>query len=107
MLFDPDIRLKFTPDQWAVVTRLINGGGGSQGLLRKLLKCQTGQCQLTVPYVLVDKAYYYLTRHGPGGYQDRFQVVCDVAEGTGKWSPADLPKRPPPKPDGGAFGRKK
>jgi len=86
MLFLDDVPLTCSPDEWAICARPVNGDGGAQCLLRDLLAAETGERQLLLTYVQLDRAYDYAYRYGNGGFQDRFRVLVKAALRAG-WTP--------------------
>lgn len=106
MLFDEDVPVTLAAADWPVVNRAIVGDGGAQNLLRELLATSSKPRRLTLTYVQLDRAYHYATAYGNGGFQDRFKLICDAAQTTGKWSPRG-PLTRKRSARGGAFGRAK
>lgn len=105
-LFDEPIRVRFSIEEWQVVTRPINGEGGAQGLLRACLDCFLEDRVLLLERQELDKCHQYAWDYGGGGFQERFRTIEAAARRAG-WTAPDnvLTDR---RPDGGgAFGHRK
>jgi len=107
MLFDADVIVEFTPDEWAIFDRPVIGDGGAQNLLRELHESQVRPRQLRTTYRLLDRAYGYAYAYGGGGFQDRFRMVVRAARRTGAWTADGIIEKKPRPQSAGAFGRVK
>ena len=85
-LFDDEVRVPCTADEWALIFRPVTGTGGMQRLIRKIQACVIAERTLLIEPRLLDKAWAYAYNYGSGGLQDRFQAVMSAALRTGQWA---------------------
>lgn len=100
-LFDPPIDAYLTPEEWKVVTRPVNGAGGSQILLRRLLQDNVvGPRTFRLELSDLARVHRYAHYKGGGGYEDRFLAIERGATRTGLWRcpDSDPPSHLPPDP---------
>lgn len=71
----PVITIVLEPAEFAIVTRTINGTGGHQGLLLRLMGKLRGDGRLELSTEEVEQIRRYAEAYGTGGFQDRFRVL--------------------------------